>query len=172
MILQSLTQYYEDLLELGQIARPGWATAKVSWALELGEEGQLLGLLHLQQEITRGKKTVLVPRELLVPQPVKRSSGVAANFLCDTCSYLLGADAKGKPERTAECFAAAAAKHRQLLSGEHGPAARAVLAFFDHWDPVSAPEGVLVMRKRAGGGVTVAAVLEHVEIGWTREDST
>ena len=35
-----------------------------------------------------------------------------------------------------------------------------------------APEGVLVMRKRAGGGVTVAAVLEHVEIGWTREDST
>ena len=169
---------YEDLLELGQIARPGWATAKVSWALELGEEGQLLGLLHLQQEITRGKKTVLVPRELLVPQPVKRSSGVAANFLCDTCSYLLGADAKGKPERTAECFAAAAAKHRQLLSGEHGPAARAVLAFFDHWDPVSAPEHPVLQREWPeickGGNLVFwydgKPVTEYSEIGecWRR----
>ena len=44
MILQSLTQYYEDLLSLGEIARPGWAVAKVSWALELGEDGNLLGI--------------------------------------------------------------------------------------------------------------------------------
>ena len=35
MILQALTQYYEDLLAQGKIARPGWAVAKVSWALEL-----------------------------------------------------------------------------------------------------------------------------------------
>ena len=46
MILQALTQYYEDLLALGKIARPGWAKAKVSWALELGDNGELLGLLH------------------------------------------------------------------------------------------------------------------------------
>ena len=140
MILQSLTQYYEDLLSLGEIARPGWAVAKVSWALELGEDGNLLGIYHLQQEVSRGKKTAFVPRELLVPQPVKRSSGVAANFLCDTCSYLLGADAKGKPARTAECFAAAAELHRRLLDGLHSAAARAVLEFFDHWDPSTAPE--------------------------------
>lgn len=140
MILQSLTQYYEDLLALGQIARPGWAMAKVSWALELGKDGRLLGLLHLQQSVTRGQKSVLVPRELLVPQPVKRSSGVAANFLCDTCSYLLGADAKGKPNRTEECFAAAAAKHQQLLAEEQGDAATAILAFFSNWNPATAPE--------------------------------
>ncbi|MGN0984544.1 MAG: type I-C CRISPR-associated protein Cas8c/Csd1, partial [Gemmiger sp.] len=129
MILQALTQYYEDLLALGQIARPGWATAKVSWALELGEDGALLGLFHLQREVPRGKKTALVPQERLVPQPVKRSSGVAANYLCDTSSYLLGADAKGKPARAAECFAAAASLHQKLLDGAQSAAARAVLAF-------------------------------------------
>ena len=64
MILQSLTQYYEDLLSLGEIARLGWAVAKVSWALELGEDGNLLGIYHLQQEVSRGKKTAFVPREL------------------------------------------------------------------------------------------------------------
>lgn len=140
MILQALTRYYEDLLTQGEIARPGWAVAKVSWALELGEGGSLLGLFHLQKEVPRGKKTTLVPQELLVPQPVKRSSGVAANFLCDTSSYLLGADAKGKPARAAECFAAAAALHRQLLAGAQSAAARAILAFFDRWNPAEAPE--------------------------------
>lgn len=140
MILQALTQYYEDLLAQGKIARPGWAVAKVSWALELGEDGSLLGLFHLQKEVPRGKKTALVPQELLVPQPVKRSSGVAANFLCDTSSYLLGADSKGKPDRAAECFAAAAALHRQRLDGAQSAAARAILAFFDRWDPAVAPK--------------------------------
>lgn len=140
MILQALTQYYEDLLALGKIARPGWATAKVSWALELGKDGTLLGIYRLQQEVSRGKKTVLAPRELLVPQPVKRASGVAANLLCDTCSYLLGVDNKGKPNRTAECFAASAELHRQVLAGAQSEAARAIVAFFDCWDPATAPE--------------------------------
>ena len=34
MILQALVQYYEDLLANGKITRPGWTSAKVSWALE------------------------------------------------------------------------------------------------------------------------------------------
>lgn len=140
MILQALTQYYEDLLALGKIARPGWAKTKVSWALELGDGGELLGLLHLQQEVPRGKKTVMLPQEREVPQPVKRSSGVAANFLCDTSGYLLGADAKGKPERTAECFAASRALHERLLEGIHSSAAQAVLAFYANWNPLTAKE--------------------------------
>ena len=35
--LQALVQYYEDLLANGKITRPGWTSAKVSWALELDE---------------------------------------------------------------------------------------------------------------------------------------
>ena len=138
MILQALTHYYEDLLEAGKIGRPGWSQVKVSYGLELDEEGHLVQLLHLQQEITRGKKTALVPRELLLPAQVKRSVAVAANFLCDNSGYLLGADSKGKPERTASCFAAAKALHTELLQRAGSPAANAIVRFFARWDPAQA----------------------------------
>lgn len=83
MILQALTQYYEDLLRLGKINRPGWSKQKLNYSLLLSEEGELLQLLHLQQEVQRGNKTVLGPQEMWVPSPVKRSSGIRPNFLCE-----------------------------------------------------------------------------------------
>ncbi len=138
MILQALTRYYEILLKRGKIAASGWSKAKVSWALELSADGSPLLLLPLQQEVQRGKKTLSVPQELEVPAPVKRTVGVAANFLCDNSGYLLGADAKGNPGRTADCFAAAKALHLNLLASVDSPAARAVAAFFEHWDPAQA----------------------------------
>ena len=48
MILQALTQYYEDLLALGKIERPGWSKSKVSYGLVLNDEGQLTQLLNLK----------------------------------------------------------------------------------------------------------------------------
>lgn len=138
MILQALTQYYEDLLRLGKINRPGWSKQKVNYSLLLDENGQLLQLLHLQQVVMRGNKTVLTPRELLVPSPVKRSSGIRPNFLCDTSSYLLGVDGKGKADRSIDCFAASKALHLQLLKGVDSPVARAIIRFFERWDPAQA----------------------------------
>ena len=41
MILQALTQYYEELLAAGKITRPGWAKAKVSFALDLDDAGKI-----------------------------------------------------------------------------------------------------------------------------------
>lgn len=138
MILQALTQYYEDLLRLGKINRPGWSKQKVSYSLLLSEEGELLQLLHLQQEVQRGNKTVLGPQEMWVPSPVKRSSGIRPNFLCDTSSYLLGVDGKGKADRSIDCFAASKALHLQLLKEVDSPVARAIVRFFEHWDPSQA----------------------------------
>ena len=48
MILQALVQHYEDLLAAGEVVRPGWARAKVSYGLDLSGDGRLLGLLPLQ----------------------------------------------------------------------------------------------------------------------------
>lgn len=138
MILQALTQYYEDLLRLGKINRPGWSKQKVSYSLLLSEEGEMLQLLHLQQEVQRGNKTVLGPQEMWVPSPVKRSSGIRPNFLCDTSSYLLGVDGKGKADRSIDCFAASKALHLQLLKEVDSPVARAIVRFFEHWDPSQA----------------------------------
>lgn len=138
MILQALTQYYEDLLRLGKINRPGWSKQKLNYSLLLSEEGELLQLLHLQQEIQRGNKTVLGPQEMWVPSPVKRSSGIRPNFLCDTSSYLLGVDGKGRADRSIDCFAASKALHLQLLKEVDSPVARAIVRFFEHWDPSQA----------------------------------
>ena len=42
MILQALTQYYKALADAGKITRPGWAKAKVSFALCLDDTGQIM----------------------------------------------------------------------------------------------------------------------------------
>ena len=150
MILQALTAYYEQLLKQGKVEAPGWDSKfKVSYELRLGPDGQLLALNDLRQEVPKGKKTVIAPRELPVPHRVKRASGVAANFLCDNTSYLLGADEKGKPERSRQCFEACAALHHKVLDGVDSPAAKAILAFFDSWEPDTAPTHPLLAEQWA-----------------------
>lgn len=139
MILQALTAYYEQLVRQGKLSAPGWDDSfKVSYELRLNDAGQLLRVVPLLIEKTVGKKTVLAPRAMRVPAHEKRSSGIAANFLCDNSSYLLGADEKGKPERSADCFKACAKLHHTILDGVDSPAARALLAYFDSWDPTQA----------------------------------
>ena len=140
MILQALVQHYETLLELGRIAPPGWSEVKVSYALCIDEGGQLLRTVCVKTEQARGKKTVLAPQLMQLPTPVKRSSGVAPNFLCDGSSYMLGIDNKGKPARSKACFRSCGELHQALLEDSDSPAARAILAFFRTWDPDAAPE--------------------------------
>ena len=136
MILQALTAYYEEMLRQGKISAPGWDKAfRVSFLLEIDDSGSLVDLIDNRELITTGKKQALLPQAKCVPAHKLRSSGVAANFLCDNSSYILGADEKGKPERARECFRACAALHHALLDGVDSPAAKAVLAFFDTWKP-------------------------------------
>ena len=135
MILQSLVRYYEILAEKGEVERPGWSKAKVSFAQEISDKGELIGVLPLKDLDERGKKMVWVPKEIRVPQMLTRSSGVAANFLCDNTSYFLGTDTKGKPERSLECFECAKEKHLEILKNADSPAAEAVKAYFETWDP-------------------------------------
>lgn len=139
MILQALTAYYEQLLRQGKIAAPGWdGHFKVSYELRLNDAGQLVDVVDLRVSETKGKKTVLAPRAMRVPARKSRTSGVVAQFLCDNPSYLLGADEKGNPERAVECFKACAKLHHAILDGVDSPAARALLAYFDSWDPAQA----------------------------------
>ena len=140
MILQALTRYYEDLLSRGEIAAPGWAPAKISFALCLDGEGRLTQIIPTMEETIKGKKAVLQPQTFSLPAAVKRTVGIESNFLWDNSAYLLGADKKGKPERSRDCFAAAAKLHHAVLDGVDSPNARAILGFFDTWEPERAAE--------------------------------
>ena len=138
MIIQALTEYYRTLEGQGKIASPGWGPAKVSFALILGADGTLRQVIPVQTQQMRGKNKVFAPQVMSLPAQVKRTVGVAANFLCDNASYILGDDDKGKPERSRQCFAACKALHGQVLEGVNSAAARAVLGFFRLWRPENA----------------------------------
>lgn len=140
MILQALTRYYEILASDGRLPKPGYSTAKVSFALNLSESGELLEIFPLKKEEQRGKKTIEVPQKKVVPEQAVRSVDISANFLCDNSSYFLGLDKKGKPERSLQCFAASRKLHETILQDVHTPAAKAVLGFFHSWDPGKAAE--------------------------------
>ena len=90
MILQALYAYYHALAERGEISPPGWCDAKVSFALDISEDGTLHGIIPLKYIPDGGKKEI--PQLLRVPEQVKKTSGVAANFLCENSSYFFGMD--------------------------------------------------------------------------------
>lgn len=138
MILQALTEYYNKLSEKGEISPEGWAPAKISYALVIDAEGRLINVMPTIKEEQRGKKTVWVPRSFQLPQAVTRSSGIKANFLWDSSTYLLGIDSKGNKLRTRDCFKACKELHLSLLEHTDSQAAQAVCNFFLDWLPEKA----------------------------------
>ncbi|MDD6856011.1 MAG: type I-C CRISPR-associated protein Cas8c/Csd1 [Oscillospiraceae bacterium] len=140
MILQALTRLFEDLAQQGKIGRPGWSSAKISYALCLSAQGQLESVVPLLTETLVGKKTQLRPTPMELPAPVTRTVGILPNFLWDNSSYLLGADEKGKPERSRACFRACAELHHRLLDDVDSPIAKAIISYFGTWQPEKAQE--------------------------------
>lgn len=138
MILQALTRCYEELVARKKLQWPGWSEVAVSWALQLNTAGELVAVIPLEQQELRGKKTVSVPRRMVLPAPQKRTVGIVPNFLWDNASYVLGTDNKGKPERSRQCFDAFRVLHQNRLHDVAHPAAKAVLAFLNNWVPENA----------------------------------
>lgn len=99
MILQALCDYYERKPNLPRL---GFETKAIPFVIEINAAGQLV-----QIEDTRtleGKKKIA--RNFLVPQGVKKTSGIATNLLWDNAEYVLGITNTGKPERVQEQHAA------------------------------------------------------------------
>ena len=137
MILQALVRHYEDMLNRGEekVPRLGWGKTKVSFGLNLNENGEVEGLLPLRVAQKVGKKEVMAPRTLEVPRPVKRAVDIKANFLCDNSTYLFGVDEKGKPERSRQCYQASKELHNSVLGRVETASAKAVLRYFETWNP-------------------------------------
>ena len=102
MILQELVNYYESLEKIGDISPLGYGSIDVSYALRIGWDGELLGILTLKTEVERGNRTVEVAQKMYVPEPVLKAAGLASNFLFENGMYLLGLDTKGNKKRAIE----------------------------------------------------------------------
>lgn len=161
MILQALVKQYENLEKQGKVSGLGWCQAKVSYELDLSKNGDVLGVTSRKIEEMRGKKTVWAPASLIVPEMVTRSSGVSANFLCDNSKYMLGIDVQGTNQRVIDCFQATREKHRSVLKNAQGEIARAILAYFEKWDPQKAEQHPVIREnweKLTEGGNLIFSV--------------
>ena len=128
--LSELCRFYERMAADPASGMPprGMTAEQISFALVIAEDGALVRVEDLRD--SKGR-----PVRRFVPAAVKRTSGIAANFLWDNTGYALGVDGKGNAERAAKTFAAFRALHEKLLARCEGIQARALLAFLDTWDP-------------------------------------
>ena len=62
MILQALCKYYEQLEKEGKLPTPGWCQAKVSYAIELNQDGDVKAILDLREENGEGKRKKKTPK--------------------------------------------------------------------------------------------------------------
>ncbi len=100
MIIQALTEYYERKQNDSHsaLAPYGFELKEIPFIIELNQAGELVQIEDTRE--AQGKKKI--GRLALVPQTVKRSSGIAANLLWDNAEYVLGVDTRDKPERVAQ----------------------------------------------------------------------
>lgn len=133
MILQALQEYYQRKLDEKDplIAPFGFQQQALSFIIEINKSGELVQISPTHEGV--GKKKT--PKIFMVPQGVKKTSGIATNLLWDNTEYVLGIDTKGKPERVTEQHAVFKNKIQQLpktIQADDGIAA--VLTFLDNLD--------------------------------------
>ncbi len=131
MILHALNDYYQRRQRSpdpqDRLPAFGLEEKEIPFVIEIDPNGQLVNLVDTRTIVGKEK----IGQRFLVPQGVKKTSGVAANLLWDAAEYVLGVDTKGKPERVVEQHTAFCARVKDLPDVALKDAGiQAVLAFF------------------------------------------
>lgn len=136
-MLTALVNYYDAKVQRGEIPKEGWATTKVSGAIELDESGKVLTIHDLHEiEIVKIKakngkeseKKLVYPKQMIVPQIPGRTVNIAPGFLCDNTKYIFGFENE-KTERFDKYFESFRDLHLEMITGIDTPAANALRRF-------------------------------------------
>lgn len=132
MILQALSEYYQRKSRMpdSDLAPPGFEHKAIPFLVVLSADGEFVGFDDTREG--EGKKKIA--KSYLVPQAVKRSSGVASNLLWDNSGYVFGIDNKDKPKRAREQHLAFAEAIRTCFSECYDAGIHAVLTFLERAD--------------------------------------
>ena len=135
MILQELVRYYDRKSRNPDPAQHlpnlGLEDKDIPFVIELAADGRVVQLRDTRA--LEGKK--LRAQSFLVPQGVKKTSGVAANLLWDSASYAIGLDKPRKATADVTPHAAFRARIEALSKPAQADAGlRAVLAALDRAD--------------------------------------
>lgn len=124
-ILTSLARAYDRLPD----APPyGFSTEKIAMVISVDDDGAAT-VTDL-----RGDEKKRPPRVMMVPQAIKRTVGIAPNFLWDKTAYVLGLTA-GEGKRTALEHQTFVDRHVEWLAGTDDPGLLAFLRFLETWTP-------------------------------------
>lgn len=147
MILQSLYNYYQVLLQENEVAEPGYSNALVSHAVNISKQGDLLDIIPLYVPAQQGKKDR--PRRLNVPEQFTRA-GTAPKpyFMCDTSAFMLGVPEQKEKDTQygLRRFEAFRQHNIEILSKVDSPFAHAVVAYLQTHDPKKAKDNVVIAR--------------------------
>jgi len=162
MILQALNDYYQRKSSDpdGGLAPPGFEWKGMDFILLIDKDGALIDIQDNREQ--QGAKRIA--RRHLVPQGVKKTSGIAANLLWDNAEYVLGLVQKGKPERTRQAHAAFVQRIRSDLPIDTDSGVEAVVHFLeqldlpsmDHfaaWDELSQSTGNISFKLQNDSGL-------------------
>ncbi len=127
-ILAALAKAYDRLPDAPPF---GFSFEKIGFLISLAEDGTPVGMPR-DLRTGDGKKKAAPP--MPVPQPVKRTAGIAPNFLWDKTSYVLGVTS-GEGKRVAEEHAAFVKRHADALAGTEDAGLLALLRFLEAWTP-------------------------------------
>lgn len=134
MILQALAEYYQrkagDPDPANRLAPEGFELKEIPFILELDREGQFVQIEDTRE--IQGKRKV--GKSFLVPQGVKKTSGVAANLFWDTAEYVLGVDTRGRPQRVADQHQAFKQRFQDIFGNSDDEGLRAVARFLANID--------------------------------------
>lgn len=125
-LLAALTRAYERLRDTPPY---GFSTERIGFCVLMNPDGSVAEVVDLR-DIDRKRSA----RMMMVPQAVKRTVGIAPNFLWDKTAYVLGVTA-GEGKRTAEEHATFRARHLEWLTGTQDEGLLALTRFLQSWTP-------------------------------------
>lgn len=129
MILHALCDYYRRKPDLPRL---GFEIKAIPFVFELDLTGHLIQIEDTRH--SEGKKKF--SRNFLVPQGVKKASGIAANWLWGTAEYVLGVTNLGRPDRVQKQHADFQVKLDDLADRTNDAGLNAVRTFLKIHDTV------------------------------------
>ncbi|UTD28998.1 type I-C CRISPR-associated protein Cas8c/Csd1 [Bradyrhizobium sp. WD16] len=129
--LAALVRAYDRMAARNEVPPFGYSIQNIGFLISLNADGSVAGK---PVDLRSGEGNKRRARPLAVPQPVKRTSGIAPNFLWDKTAYVLGVT-EGDGKRTAAEHQAFVKLHREWLVGHDDEGLVALLRFLDGWLP-------------------------------------
>ena len=129
--LASLVRAYERMESRHEVPSYGFSNEKIGYLIPLNEDGSVAGE-PIDLRGGAGKKREA--RMMRVPQPVKRTSGVATNTFWDKTSYALGVTA-GEGKRLVQEHTDFRTRHLDLLAETEDAGLLALRRFVEAWAP-------------------------------------